>query len=77
MVITNGSYGSRILSDKEIKIDAVPCVNLVDTTGCGDTYMAAYVSQKLLFKPPEIAGNFASKIASEKIENYGPYNFKS
>ena len=69
MVITNGSHGSRIISDSEIKIDAVPCDNLVDTTGCGDTYMAAYVSQKLLFKPPEIAGNFASRIASEKIGN--------
>ena len=76
MVITNGSHGSRILSDTEIKIDAVPCVNLVDTTGCGDTYMAAYVSQRLLLKPPEIAGSFASKVASEKIEHSGPYNFK-
>lgn len=75
MVITNGSHGSRIVSDSEIRIDAVPCVNLVDTTGCGDTYMAAYISQKLLLKSPETAGNFASRIASEKIENFGPYNF--
>ena len=75
MVITNGSHGSRIVSDSEIRIDAVPCVNLVDTTGCGDTYMAAYISQKLLLKSPETAGNFASMIASEKIENFGPYNF--
>ncbi len=75
MVITNGSHGSRIISDSEINIDAVPCDNLVDTTGCGDTYMAAYVSQKLLLKSPETAGNFASKIASEKIGNLGPYNY--
>ena len=75
MVITNGSHGSRIISDSEIKIDAVPCVNLVDTTGCGDTYMAAYVSQRLLLKSPKTAGKFASRIASEKIENFGPYNF--
>lgn len=75
MVITDGSHGSRILSDEEIKIDAVDCVNVVDTTGCGDTYMAAYVSQKLLSKSSEIAGNFASRIASEKIGNFGPYNF--
>ena len=53
MVITNGSHGSRIISDSEIKIDAVPCVNVVDTTGCGDTYMAAYVSQRLLLKSSE------------------------
>ena len=75
IVITDGSNGSRIVSDVEIKIDAVECDNIVDTTGCGDTYMAAYISQKLLFKSSENAGNFASRIASEKIENFGPYKF--
>jgi sugar/nucleoside kinase (ribokinase family) len=45
----------------------------VDTTGCGDTFMASYITQKLLLKSSEIAGNFASMIASEKIENFGPY----
>ncbi|MBR4448416.1 PfkB family carbohydrate kinase [Methanobrevibacter sp.] len=75
IVITDGSNGSRIVSDGEIRIDAVECDNLVDTTGCGDTYMAAYVSQKLMFKSSQIAGNFASKIASQKIENFGPYKF--
>lgn len=74
MVITNGSHGSRIVGDDEIKIEAVKCDNPVDTTGCGDTYMAAYVTQKLLSKSSEIAGNFASRIASEKIEYSGPYN---
>lgn len=73
IVITDGSNGSRIISGGEIKIDTVECDNVVDTTGCGDTYMAAYVSQKLLSKSPENAGNFASKIASDKIENFGPY----
>ena len=73
MIVTNGSYGSRIISGNEIKIDAVRCDNIVDTTGCGDTYMAAYVSQKLLSKSIENAGNFASAIASDKIKNFGPY----
>ncbi len=73
-VITNGSFGSRIISDSEIKIDAVECVNVVDTTGCGDTYMASYITQKLLKKSSEFAGNFASRIASEKIKISGPYN---
>ena len=75
MVITNGSHGSRILGEGEIMIDAVKCDNVVDTTGCGDTYMAAYVTQKLLSKSSEIAGNFASRIASEKIKNFGPYMY--
>ncbi len=75
MVITNGSHGSRILADDEIKIEPVHCDDVVDTTGCGDTYMASYIVQKLLMKSPEDAGNFASRIASEKIKNSGPYNF--
>lgn len=78
MVITDGSQGSRIVDVNvgEIRIDAVECVNVVDTTGCGDTFMAAYVSQKLSHKSSETAGNFASLIASQKIENYGPYKCK-
>lgn len=69
MVITNGSRGSRIISDGETKIDAVKCDNVVDTTGCGDTYMAAYVSYRLQDKSIEESGNFASKIASDKLKN--------
>lgn len=74
MVVTNGSHGSRIISDAEIHIDAVRCDDAVDTTGCGDTYMAAYISQRLSSKSIENAGKFASLIASDKIKNYGPYS---
>lgn len=76
IIITNGSNGSRIVSDNEIKIEAVECGEVVDTTGCGDTYMAAYITQKLLLKSSEDAGNFASKVASDKIKQFGPYNLK-
>ena len=76
MVITDGSNGSRIISDDEIKIDAVGCGSVVDTTGCGDTYMAAYISQRLKAKSSKQAGNFASLIASEKINYFGPYKSK-
>lgn len=74
MVVTNGSHGSRIISDTETEIDAVRCDDVVDTTGCGDTYMAAYISQRLSSESIENAGNFASIIASDKIKNYGPYS---
>jgi hypothetical protein len=76
MVITAGSHGSRIVGDGEIRIDAVKCDNVVDTTGCGDTYMATYISQRLNGKSKKEAGNMASLIASKKIENFGPYNFQ-
>ena len=74
IVITDGSKGSRIVSGDEIKIDAVKCDDIADATGCGDTYMAAYISQRLSFKSSKEAGNFASLIASRKLSNIGPFN---
>ena len=75
LVITNGSKGSRIIEvdNTSIKINAVKCDNIVDATGCGDTYMAAYISAILNNKTLIESGDFASMIASKKLENYGPY----
>ena len=75
LVITNGSKGSRIIEvgSTTIKINAVRCDNIVDATGCGDTYMAAYISAILNNKTLIESGDFASMIASKKLENYGPY----
>ena len=75
IIITNGSNGSRIISEgDEIKIDAVQSDNVVDTTGCGDTFMATYIVLKLEGYSSTQAANFASQIASEKTHYSGPYN---
>lgn len=68
MVITNGSHGSRIISTSQIKIDAVKCDNIVDTTGSGDTYMASYIAHRLNGKSIKESGDFASYITSEKLK---------
>ena len=75
LVITNGSKGSRIIEvgGTTIKINAVKCDNIVDATGCGDTYMAAYISAILNNKTFKNSADFASMIASKKLENFGPY----
>ena len=73
IIVTNGSKGSRIISDEEHKIEAVKCDNVVDSTGCGDTYMAAYISKKLTTKSVLKSANFASKIASDKLSFFGPF----
>jgi len=73
MIITDGSHGSRIVGTDEIRIDAVKCDKVVDTTGCGDTYMAAYISQRLKGKSIKESGGFASRIASEKLKIEGPF----
>ena len=73
IIITNGSKGSRVISDEEYKIDAVKNDNVIDSTGCGDTYMAAYISKKLTIKSILKSVNFASKIASDKLSFFGPF----
>ena len=75
LVITNGSKGSRILGvdGTSIKINSVQCENIVDATGCGNSYMAAYISTRLNSKTLIESGNFASLIASEKLKMFGPY----
>ncbi|MEO6315130.1 MAG: carbohydrate kinase family protein, partial [Chitinophagaceae bacterium] len=74
VVITLGSKGSVIYTDGvfyDIPV-FVPQV-VADTTGCGDTYMAGYLSQRILGKDPQQAGEFASAMAALKIESYGPF----
>ncbi|KZX14088.1 PfkB family carbohydrate kinase [Methanobrevibacter oralis] len=73
IVITNGSKGSRIISGNEIKIKAVECSQVADSTGCGDTYMAAYISKRLKGGNIKESGDFASKISSCKLEKSGPF----
>lgn len=73
IVVTNGSKGSRVLADKEYKIPAVKCDDVVDSTGCGDTYVAAYISKKLITNSILKSANFASKIASDKLRFFGPF----
>lgn len=73
IIITNGSKGSRVLADKEYQIQAVKCDNIIDSTGCGDTYMAAYISKKLTTNSILKSANFASKIASDKLGFFGPF----
>jgi hypothetical protein len=75
LIITNGSKGSRIIDvdGESIKINAQKCDNIVDATGCGDTYMAAYISSLLNNKSLKGSGDFASSVASEKLKNFGPY----
>ena len=63
LVITNGSKGSRILcvNGESIKINAVKCNNIVDATGCGDTYLAAYISARLKNKSEEHTSELQSR----------------
>ena len=53
-------------------IDAV-AGEIVDSTGCGDTYLAAYLSRRLAFDAPERAGRFAAAAAALSLEREGAF----
>ena len=45
---------------------------VVDATGCGDTFMAAYIHARLTGSPLSDAGQFAAWAAARKITQIGP-----
>jgi sugar/nucleoside kinase (ribokinase family) len=74
VIITRGSKGSVILSGgRFFPIPALPATNIIDPTGCGDTYMAGYLYQRLHSGDLETAGRFAAAIATAKLARFGPF----
>lgn len=77
VIITQGDNGALIYSkiqDKIIKINPIPPRKIVDPTGLGDTFMAAYIARKLEKFGPRECGIFASAAASLKLEHKGAFN---
>ncbi len=75
LVITNGSKGSKIYSGGTFyPIPAFPPRKLVDATGCGDTYMAGYLYQRIKGADEQRAGHFAAALATLKMESAGPFD---
>ena len=75
VIITLGSKGSVIYKGGVFyEIPAyIPNTSVVDATGCGDTYMAGYLYQRIREAGIQRAGEFAAGMASLKIESSGPF----
>jgi sugar/nucleoside kinase (ribokinase family) len=74
VIVTMGSRGSLIYAQQTLH--SVPYFVPRKTgypTGCGDTYMAGYIYQRLKGVPPEMAGRFAAATATLKMEGPGPF----
>ncbi|MDP9047526.1 MAG: PfkB family carbohydrate kinase, partial [Bacteroidota bacterium] len=54
-------------------IPAYPPRQLVDATGCGDTYMAGYLYRRAKGAGIQQAGEFAAAMAGLKMESPGPF----
>ena len=82
VIVTRGDHGALICArrnsghDNVYDIPASPPDKIVDPTGLGDTFMAAYAIGKLKNDKPEECGIFASKIASLKMEQKGALKIK-
>lgn len=75
VLITLGSMGSVIYDGKSfIRIPAYKPHEIVDATGCGDTYMTGYLYQRAKGTNMEDAGRFAAAMSTLKIEGNGPFN---
>lgn len=74
VIITLGSKGSVVYHDNTFyDIPAYVPQQVADATGCGDTYMAGYLSQRIQGASVQYAGEFAAAMASLKLESPGPF----
>ena len=74
VVVTLGSMGSVIYADSIFyTIPAYKPAEVVDATGCGDTYMAGYLYKRIKGTDIQQAGEFAAAMAGLKIETSGPF----
>ena len=72
VVITLGSYGSLIYADgRFFDIPAYAPTEIVDATGCGDTYSAGYLYCRANGAGYEESGKFAAAMCTLKLEHSG------
>ena len=75
VIITEGSLGSFIYSGgKMVEIHAYPPKQIVDATGCGDTYMTGYLYMRANGASFREAGCFAAAMSTLKLEDFGPFS---
>jgi sugar/nucleoside kinase (ribokinase family) len=74
VLITRGSRGSVVHADGHpLAIEAVPPRRVADATGCGDTFLAAYMAHRLTCADRAECARFAAAAASLNIETLGAF----
>jgi sugar/nucleoside kinase (ribokinase family) len=74
VLITRGSEGAVVYgAGAAIAIAAVPPRGTVDATGCGDTYLAAYLARRLDSDDLRECGEFAAAAAAINLEAFGAF----
>lgn len=74
VLLTLGDKGSLIYDGTTFyEIPAIPATELVDATGCGDTYMAGYLYKRSRGADFVEAGTFAAAMCTIKLARKGPF----
>ncbi len=74
VLLTLGSEGSLIYADGKFhEIPAYEAPDVVDATGCGDTYMTGYLYKRALGADYDEAGRFAAAMCTVKLGHSGPF----
>lgn len=75
VVVTLGSYGSLIYANGHFyKVPAYQPREVVDATGCGDTYSTGYLYSRMQGASYREAGEFAAAMCTMKLEHSGPFD---
>lgn len=75
VLVTLGDYGSLIYADDRFyDIPSFAPRQVVDATGCGDTYAAGYLYARAHGAGYEEAGRFAAAMCTLKLEHSGPFD---
>ena len=75
VLLTLGDKGSLIYTGGQFyDIPAYPTLQVVDATGCGDTYMAGYLYKRSRGASYQEAGCFAAAMCTLKLQAHGPFN---
>lgn len=73
-LVTLGAQGVILAEgDRLHEIPAVDAGPVVDTTGCGDSLLGAYLARRLRGDTPLAAARLATAVAAIKATRYGPF----
>ena len=74
VLLTLGSLGSYVITqDETIEIPAFAPREVVDATGCGDTYVMSYLYKRVHGCSKKEAATFAAAVSTIKLEHVGPF----
>ncbi len=78
LLVTRNRRGSTIYTPAEaVDIPAIPAEEIVDATGCGDTYSIGFLVEYSRTGDLYYSGIFAAACASYNLETIGPYGMPS